>query len=96
MSVEMRAPSFGELANDATSDLSAGGMFIKTERALALGDIVEFRIITEREMGVIEGQAEVVRVTDDGAGVRFIDLEEPNRSMVDMLVAIQLKAKETA
>lgn len=96
MSVEMRARSFGDLAHDATSDLSTGGMFIKTERQLALDDVVEFRIVTEREMGVIEGQARVVRVTDEGVGVAFLDLEEPYRSMVDMLVALQLKSKQPA
>lgn len=94
--VELRAPSFGDLAKDATSDLSAGGMFIRTERALEEGDVIDFRILTEREGGVIEGKARVARVTADGVGVEFLELVEPNRSMLNTLVALQARSKEPA
>lgn len=98
-SVEHRAGSFGDLIRDDTIDLSLGGMFLKSDAAYALGDEVRFRIVTEREGGVIEGTARVVRVQQAGpngpagVGLEFLDLVEPNRSMIEKLVELHLRAR---
>lgn len=95
--VSHRVGSFGELIRDETSDLSLGGMFIKTEQPLELGQEISFRLVTEREGGLIEGAATVARVSDGshgpkGVGVTFGELQEPSRSMLNKLVELHLRA----
>jgi c-di-GMP-binding flagellar brake protein YcgR len=59
LNVSHRVGSFGELIRDETSDLSIGGMFIKTDQPLELGQEITFQLVTDREGGLIEGAAKV-------------------------------------
>lgn len=98
LNVSHRVGSFGELIRDETSDLSLSGMFIKTDKAMELGQKVNFQLVTDREGGLIEGEATVVRVSDGsgpaplGVGVEFVNLQEPSRSMMNKLVELHLRA----
>jgi c-di-GMP-binding flagellar brake protein YcgR len=98
--VQYKVGSFGDLVEDATSDLSMGGMFLRTTAERAVGDEIRFQIITEKEGGLIEGTARVVRVvpgTDGepgGIGLEFTELVEPNRSMMEVLVKMHAEASD--
>ena len=98
LNVSYRAGSFGELIRDETVDLSIGGMFIKTGQDLPMGAEVTFHLVTDKEGGLIEGKAKVVRKSDGtgpiplGVGLEFENLEEPSRSMMNKLVELHLKA----
>ncbi len=71
----------GELLQVVTQDLSMGGMFIVSDRPVAVGDEVEFELRLPGDMPKVRGKAEVVRTIDnarpgqsEGFGVQFVDL----------------------
>ncbi len=61
----------GEVHYGETSDISMSGVFIETPASFELGESLELIITFFSEPEPIHFGGEVVRVTDDGIGVRF-------------------------
>lgn len=63
----------GQTYNGISQDLSSGGMFIKTDESFAIGQLLMLTIpFMDKTKEAVKVPAEVVRVTDEGIGVKFI------------------------
>ena len=70
------------------TDVSETGAFVLTDTRVAIGTVIELRVVVlPEEPTVFSTQARVVRHGDDprGLGVEFIDLSEAMRSVVARL-----------
>lgn len=90
--VKFSFPGFEDFTKAFSDNISAGGMFIKTERTIELGSRIEFEIAINDEQATIKGSGEIVRIVsaneisrDDphpGWGVKFDDISEENAKML--------------
>jgi len=84
--------SLDDFIAEYVTDISQGGVFIRSRSPLPIGTRVDlhFTILLE-DFHTIEGVGEVVRVVADGPGqgmgVRFIELTDESRALVDRIVA---------
>jgi hypothetical protein len=53
-------------------DISSSGMFIETKDSFSVGQIIHLSIPFPDNMEYVKTQAEIVRVTPDGIGIKFI------------------------
>ena len=59
----------------ASKDLSSGGMFIETNESFSVGEIIILTIPFSNKKRDIKVPAEIMRITDEGIGVKFIKKE---------------------
>ncbi len=59
----------------ASKDLSSGGMFIETNESFSVGEIITLTIPFSDKKRNIKVPAEIMRITDEGIGVKFIKKE---------------------
>lgn len=94
--VQFRLQSYEQFLTDYASDLSVGGMFLRTNDPKPEGSMLYFQFTTKEGGSLIEGLGRVVRVTKDdsgatGMGIEFVNVEEPSmariREIVDKRVA---------
>ena len=71
-------------------NLSRSGMFLASRgKLLDVGVTVEFKFSVDDELVVMQGTAQVVRLSLDGErgmGLRFVDLDAESRRLVDQIV----------
>jgi type IV pilus assembly protein PilZ len=82
VSLKVAYKSRGELAADLVTDLSPGGLFIRTSKPLEIGTEVELQILIEEgeEPMQIRGKVVWLRVTPDkrdGMGIQFTGVLGP-------------------
>ena len=100
--VRLRYRLFQEFLKETASNISAGGMFIRSIHPGELGAELDFEIRLEDEFALIEGRGEVVWVRHEqggpeappGMGIRFLELDEQSRALVDRIVAERTAAGE--
>jgi type IV pilus assembly protein PilZ len=83
VTLELSYFSEGQLARDLVTDLSEGGLFVRTRRPLPIGTEVELQL--ELPAGVTRAKGRVVwlRGADDGMGIAFVgDLPETIRRLL--------------
>ena len=90
--VSCRYESVLDFVDTQSMNISRTGMFIMTDAPPALGSRVEFEFTLADGYTLLRGLAEVVRVVTRGAvngmGVRFIELDEANRALIDRIVTV--------
>jgi Tfp pilus assembly protein PilZ len=59
----------------ASKDLSSGGMFIETDGSFSVGEIITITIPFTGKKKNIKVPAEIMRIIDEGIGVKFIKKE---------------------
>ena len=59
----------------ASKDLSSGGMFIETNESFSVGEIITVTIPFADKKRNIKVPAEIMRIIDEGIGVKFIKKE---------------------
>jgi uncharacterized protein (TIGR02266 family) len=91
--------SMGELGQALMTNLSRGGLFVATERALEIGARVALRLHVEGAPKGLEVQAEVVSRNlsprggpAQGLGLRFVEVEGALRKELDALYERALAA----
>jgi len=67
-----------------TGDLSFGGAHLKTSKSFVLNDHITIYLSSDN--GGIPFEAEVVRLADDGIGVRILDISPDNRARLSNLL----------
>ena len=81
--------SFDQFMTEYVANVSASGVFIRTEEPLAVGDLVSvcFNVFMDG-VQTIEGEGEVVRVASDppGMGVVFRRLESSSQQLLESLL----------
>lgn len=81
-----------EYIAEYVSNISQGGVFIRSKNPLSLGTRVELRFtIIEEDLRIVEGEGEVVRVELDegsmGMGVAFTRLSAQSKSLIDRILS---------
>lgn len=80
--------SIQELLSEYTSDISLAGCFIRSQSPLPKGTMVQLKFtVLDKNLAVIEGQGEVIRVTPEGMGVRFTQLTEESQAHIAGLLS---------
>jgi uncharacterized protein (TIGR02266 family) len=92
--VQFTFDRFAGFLSEYSSNISPGGMFIKTLTPLALGQILDFEFDLGDGFELIKGRGEVVwtRIQDEGPlrppgmGLRFQELSEGSRDLIYRMV----------
>ena len=88
------------LLSEYVANISRGGMFLRADAELPLGTRVRlsFSVLLD-DIETIEGIGEVVhnkKGTQAGLGIRFVELSDESRDIVERVVQAQEKASENA
>ena len=88
--------SIDAFVTEYVTDISGGGIYIRSKDPLPLGTLVSLRFtLLLDEIETIEGVGEVVRVEaaglDAGMGVRFKDLTPLSREIVQRITAAHVR-----
>jgi len=55
-----------------SENISAGGIFIKTDKSFSIGEAIELTFPLSNKKKQVKFHAEIIRSTDDGIGVKFM------------------------
>ena len=90
VTVNQEFQSIDAFLTEYVSDISEGGIFIRSKTPLPIGTKVELRFsILLEEVETIKGLGEVVRVTGEpiqGMGVTFTELTPSSRSLIQRML----------
>ena len=92
--VQFTFDRFAGFLSEYSSNISPGGMFIKTLTPLALGQVLDFEFDLGDGFELIKGRGEVTwtRVQDEGSlrppgmGIRFLELSDGSRDLIYRMV----------
>jgi uncharacterized protein (TIGR02266 family) len=92
--VRYRYQSFVDFVETQSMNISRSGMFIASKASVAIGTAIDFEFSLADGFPLLRGKAEVTRVSTNppGVGVRFDELDEPSRKLIDRIV--QVNAEE--
>jgi uncharacterized protein (TIGR02266 family) len=92
--VQLKHPDVGTFAEEWATNLSPGGMFLRSRQPQPVGTRVNFEVKIAEGVRVLRGAATVrwVREAGDpagppGMGVQFLQLDEPSRLLIDRMLA---------
>ncbi len=91
--------SVGEIRQCLMTDLSRGGLFIRTDRPVDLGTRIELSIRIDDKDTLVKVQAEVVthnigpgfKTNQRGMGLRFLDMDEDTEKQIGELYEHSLR-----
>lgn len=66
----------GEYYRGTSEDISSGGMFIKTDDEFSVGQVAIVTIPFSNKKKYVKVPAEIVRIKEDGIGVKFLKKSE--------------------
>ena len=82
---------------DYASDLSHGGLFIQTSRAVQKDETLQVEFAPMRDARLVVAFCRVARVTAHGIGAEFVQLDDDSKQALnDALTAADLAAMGTA
>jgi len=90
--VQYRFDTFDDFLGEYASDISLGGMFIRTETPRPTGSMIYLQFSLKDGSTLIEGLGKVCHVTPPGGerpagmGVEFLNFDEESRSFIESLV----------
>lgn len=90
LTINKEFDSFDQFIQEYVTNISQSGVFIKTKTPLPIGTQVDLRFSVIMDgIETIEGIGEVVRVSDDpaGMGVVFRELSNYSQSLIGKLLA---------
>lgn len=96
--ISLKFKEFRGFITEYSSNLSMGGMFIRTNSPKPVGTIFDFELSLTDDFKLVQGIGEViwVREADDGPerpsgmGVRFLDLSRDSRRLIQRIVEEQV------
>jgi uncharacterized protein (TIGR02266 family) len=88
--VRYRYQSFVDFVDTQSMNVSRSGMFIASKTSVPIGTSIDFEFALADGFPLLRGRAEVVRISSapPGVGVRFNQLDEPSRKLIDRIVQI--------
>ncbi len=98
--VRLRYRLFQEFLEENAANISTGGMFIRTIHPGELGSELDFEIRLDDDFTLIQGRGEVTWIrragdepeAEPGMGIRFLELPEESRDLVDKIVRERVAA----
>jgi type IV pilus assembly protein PilZ len=95
--IQYRFDSLEDFLAEYSTDISAGGMFIRSEKPREVGSFVYLQFALRDGSRIIEGLGRVVHVNspdipgrEAGMGVEFIDLDAESAATIEGIVARKL------
>ena len=96
--VQYRSDTFEEFLAEYSADLSAGGMFIRTDTPREEGALIFLQFWLNDGSKLIEVLGRVVRVNPPGdpnrvagMGVEFVNVDEPSLALIEEIVQARLE-----
>jgi uncharacterized protein (TIGR02266 family) len=88
--VRYRYESFIDFVETQSMNVSRSGMFIASKSSVPIGTAIDFEFSLADGFALLRGRGEVVRIssTPPGVGVRFHQLDEPSRKLIDRIVEV--------
>jgi uncharacterized protein (TIGR02266 family) len=88
--VRYRYETFIDFVETQSMNVSRSGMFIGSKSSVPIGTAIDFEFSLADGFPLLRGKAEVVRISTSppGVGVRFNQLDEPSRKLIDRIVEI--------
>lgn len=89
--VRVRYESVIDFVQTQSMNISRTGMFISTPEPAPIGSRIDFEFALSDGFTLLRGSAEVVRAVRGGVtgmGIRFIDLDEESRRLIDRIVDV--------
>jgi uncharacterized protein (TIGR02266 family) len=88
--VRYRYQSFVDFVETQSMNVSRSGMFIASKTSVPIGTAIDFEFSLADGFPLLRGTAEVTRISTHppGVGVRFNQLDEPSRKLIDRIVDI--------
>jgi uncharacterized protein (TIGR02266 family) len=88
--VRYRYQSFVDFIETQSMNISRSGMFIASKASVPIGTPIDFEFSLADGFPLLRGRAEVTRVSANppGVGVRFDELDEPSRKLIDRIVDV--------
>lgn len=94
--VQFRFNTFEDFLAEYSTDISVGGMFLRTDHPRPEGALIYLQFALRDGSKLIEGLGKVVRVNPPGGnrpagmGVEFVNLDEDSRGLIEEIVAVKL------
>jgi type IV pilus assembly protein PilZ len=95
--IQFSFETFDDFIAEYSTDISEGGMFIKTERPNPKGSYLYLRFTLNDGSPLIEGLGKVVRVilrsdptATPGMGIEFIDFDQESMALIQQIVTRKL------
>lgn len=88
--INLEFDSLGNVLSEYLSNVSRTGAFIRTRDPWPVGTRLRLRFtVLADDPEILEGSAEVVRVSEQppGIGVAFLELTEGSKALIDRMVA---------
>lgn len=92
--VDLEFESFQGFLSEYSSNISLGGMFVRTSEAPPVGTVLRFSLKLKGNFNLIQGRGEVVWTRPEsedpkvpaGAGIRFLELETASEDLIRRMV----------
>ncbi len=95
--IQFRFDTLDEFLAEYSTDISVGGMFIRTEKPREEGAFIYLQFALKDGSRLIEGLGKVVRVNPPGdpshpagMGVEFVNFDDESMSLIEEIVAKRL------
>lgn len=90
--VQFRLKSMDDFLTEHASNISTGGMFIRTDSPKPLGAMVYLQFQLEQGETLIEGLGRVVHVNPVGSqapgmGIEFVNLDDDSEVTIDKIIS---------
>jgi uncharacterized protein (TIGR02266 family) len=93
VAVRCRFPSIIDFVETQSVNISREGMYLKCDSPPAVGSRIEFEVSLDDGFVILQGTGNVVRVVltgDRGMGMRFAELDERSRKLINRIVEVNL------
>ncbi|MBS1149273.1 MAG: PilZ domain [Myxococcaceae bacterium] len=71
---------------DYASDLSTGGLFIKTHRVPPLGSTIHVQFAPAKDARMVEAFCRVARITPSGVGAQFVQMDPASVELLEDVI----------
>jgi uncharacterized protein (TIGR02266 family) len=88
--VRYRYQSIIDFVETQSMNVSRSGMFIASKTSVPIGTAIDFEFSLADGVPLLKGTGEVTRISANpaGVGVRFKQLDEPSRKLIDRIVEV--------
>jgi hypothetical protein len=73
---------------DYATDLSSGGLFIRTQRSAALGTTIHVQFAPAKDARMVEAFCRVARVTAHGVAAQFVQMDAVSTELLQSVLEV--------
>ena len=91
MLVQFQVENYEAFLRDYATDLSVGGMFIRTNQPRNKGERILLHFTSEAGDSIIEAFGQVVHVSPEGMGIEFIKVDDASRKRIERIIRQKMR-----